>query len=295
MLCAGLVVALMLVSRQGSQVAVKELSGVYHAHAVPMGALGQALDVLHRSRMRIVLAMETSYQRQALEHFDRMLSLEAEVDALLAPVFDGLTAPGDQAQIAAFQTAWASYREVRQRIVELYREGDRAQAITEFRSNLAPPFDAASAALGSLLAAQVEGSARAYAHAREASASSEQLTLAVGGLGLALLVVLGLLLARSIVQPLHAVTRLARTMAAGDFSQPVVVDRGGEAGELQRALADMQAQLRHLVCRIRQSTDSISTASAEIATGNQDLSSRTEQAASSLQQTASSMEQLTGT
>ncbi len=295
LLCASLIVALMLVSRQGSQVAMKELSGVYHTHAVPMGALGQALDVLHRSRIRIVLAMETSYQRQALEHFERMMGLEAEVDEILLPVFDRFSAPSDQAQVAAFQTAWAGYREVRQRIVDLYREGDRAQAISEFRSNLAPPFDAASAALATLLAAQVDGSARAYAHARGASTASERLTLGVGALGLAVLVVLGLLLARSIVQPLHAVTRLARTMASGDFSQEVRVDRGGEAGELQRALADMQVQLRGLVSRIRQSTDSISTASAEIATGNQDLSSRTEQAASSLQQTASSMEQLTGT
>ena len=37
------------------------------------------------------------------------------------------------------------YRKVRDRVTQLMNDGDRATAISEFRSNLAPPFDLASA------------------------------------------------------------------------------------------------------------------------------------------------------
>jgi len=102
-------------------------------------------------------------------------------------------------------------------------------------------------------------------------------------------------LTRSIATPIRDAVTQARAIAGGDLSQVLRVHSGGEAGELERALADMQASLRRLVGEVRSSTDSITTASAEIATGNQDLSARTEQTASNLQQAASSMEQLTGT
>jgi methyl-accepting chemotaxis protein len=102
-------------------------------------------------------------------------------------------------------------------------------------------------------------------------------------------------LSRSISGPIASVVRHARTIAAGDLSSDVEVTAGGEAGELQAALAEMQASLRQMVNQVQQATENITTASAEIATGNQDLSARTEQTASNLQQTASSMEQLTGT
>jgi methyl-accepting chemotaxis protein len=102
-------------------------------------------------------------------------------------------------------------------------------------------------------------------------------------------------LTRSIAVPINEAVQHARAIAGGDLSQAVSIQAGGEAGELARALAEMQASLRRLVGEVRSSTDSITTASAEIATGNQDLSARTEQTASNLQQAASSMEQLTST
>ncbi|AKJ31037.1 methyl-accepting chemotaxis protein [Caldimonas brevitalea] len=99
----------------------------------------------------------------------------------------------------------------------------------------------------------------------------------------------------SISRPIRSLVQHARSIAQGDLSHSLAIDSGGEAGELQQALAEMQEALRGMVAQVRHATDSITTASSEIASGNQDLSQRTEQAASNLQQTASSMEQLTGT
>ncbi|WP_157598137.1 methyl-accepting chemotaxis protein, partial [Rhizobacter sp. Root29] len=140
--------------------------------------------------------------------------------------------------------------------------------------------------------------ARAAAAQEHAEAGTNLAATVVGVLVLVCVGVaggFGWWLTRSIAVPIGEAVQHARAIAGGDLSQAVSIEAGGEAGELARALAEMQASLRRLVGEVRSTTDSITTASAEIATGNQDLSHRTEQTASNLQQAASSMEQLTGT
>ncbi|HWH84489.1 MAG TPA: methyl-accepting chemotaxis protein [Burkholderiaceae bacterium] len=140
--------------------------------------------------------------------------------------------------------------------------------------------------------------ARAEASRAEFDTAMQRTLLAFAAvIGLVVLTVvpMTLLNSASIIDPINAAERVARSIAAGDLSQSIETSGHDEAAVLQRALSDMQASLRRLVGQVRSSTDSIGTASAEIATGTQDLSARTEQAASNLQQTASSMEQITAT
>ncbi|MDG0855170.1 methyl-accepting chemotaxis protein [Roseateles puraquae] len=121
--------------------------------------------------------------------------------------------------------------------------------------------------------------------------------MSLGGtlLGLAMAVLAGIVVTRSITRPMAVVVSDLNTVAGGDLTVNVTTDRRDELGELQRALADTVAALRRVVTEVRSGVDSVTTASSQIAAGNQDLSSRTEQQASSLQETASSMEELTAT
>jgi methyl-accepting chemotaxis protein len=100
---------------------------------------------------------------------------------------------------------------------------------------------------------------------------------------------------QSICKPLDEARLLAKAIAEGDLSRPVMAQGQDEITSLMQALASMQASLSGIVGQVRSATDGINTASAEIASGNQDLSARTEQAASNLEETAASMEQLTST
>ena len=120
-------------------------------------------------------------------------------------------------------------------------------------------------------------------------------TITVTVLGLAVAVVAGLVVTRSVTRPVAAVVADLQTVASGDLTVNVAVNRADELGQLQRALAETVESLRRVVGDVRSGVDSVTTASSQIAAGNQDLSSRTEQQASSLQETASSMEELTAT
>jgi len=100
-------------------------------------------------------------------------------------------------------------------------------------------------------------------------------------------------LARSITRPLHDAVAIARTVADGDLTHAIVVDRKDEIGMLLDALRHMQESLAGIVARVRSGTDTIAVATGEIALGNQDLAARTEEQASSVEETAASMDQLT--
>jgi methyl-accepting chemotaxis protein len=100
---------------------------------------------------------------------------------------------------------------------------------------------------------------------------------------------------RSITGPIGEAVAIAETVAAGDLTSRIEVDRNDETGQLLRALKKMNESLVKIVSDVRNGTDTIATASQQIASGNLDLSARTEQQAGSLEETASSMEELTST
>lgn len=128
------------------------------------------------------------------------------------------------------------------------------------------------------------------------NASQGQMILVVVGF-IALLVgaFFGLVLTRSIVQPLRHASDSAQAIREGDLSQAINIDGADEATELLTSLQSMQANLATVVSSVRAGSDSVAISSAEIAQGNHDLSARTESQASALEQTAASMEELGAT
>jgi methyl-accepting chemotaxis protein len=88
----------------------------------------------------------------------------------------------------------------------------------------------------------------------------------------------------------------AQAIVAGNLAQVIPDDNAqDEVGRLNKAMRDMQQQLKKTVSGVRSNAEQVATASAEIAQGNNDLSARTEQQASALEQTAASMEELSST
>ncbi|MGE8397163.1 MAG: methyl-accepting chemotaxis protein [Comamonas sp.] len=132
------------------------------------------------------------------------------------------------------------------------------------------------------------------------AADQERMTgFSVGGIAIAVVVLLGLMVAvwlvRQLTAPLARAVELAESIAGGDLTRDVHDDRKDELGHLLRSLNEMSKKLRAVVGEVRNGVDSVSSAASQIATGNQDLSARTEQTAANLEETAASIEELTAT
>jgi aerotaxis receptor len=99
----------------------------------------------------------------------------------------------------------------------------------------------------------------------------------------------------SVVRPLKRLVDDANRMAGGDLTANLSSDRTDDMGQLQRALQQMNVNLRSVIGDARANVGAILTATREIASGNMDLSERTAAQASSLEQTAASMEEFAST
>ncbi len=134
------------------------------------------------------------------------------------------------------------------------------------------------------------------AKSSQKSVDQAELTILItAGLGLTLAVFAALLVTGSITKPIRRLVDSMDTLAAGDLTAEVVLDREDEVGQLQKGLHRLREALVNTVRLVRSNAESVATASAQIAQGNQDLSQRTEEQASALEQTAATMEELGST
>ncbi|QGZ40195.1 methyl-accepting chemotaxis protein [Pseudoduganella flava] len=192
-------------------------------------------------------------------------------------------------------TAYVTYRDRREKTIAQYRSGDREGAVQALFAEVIPAQTVYFGKLDQLLKAQRELMASDTKAAADAARSATTLMIMLLVLATLVSAGCGYLITRSVTAPIGDAVRVAETVASGDLTAPITVDRKDEMGRLLAALRDMTAALTVTVRTVRDSTDTINTAAAEIAAGNMDLSNRTEQQAASLEETASSMEELTST
>ena len=116
-------------------------------------------------------------------------------------------------------------------------------------------------------------------------------------MSLALALIIGALLfsARVIIQSIGMAVGIADNVAKGMLDNDIKISSKDEVGQLLKALAKMQDDLRQLVTQLQQASDLVGRSTQELAKGNANLAQRTQEQASSLEETAASMEQMTAT
>ena len=150
-------------------------------------------------------------------------------------------------------------------------------------------------ALDKLLAFNVAAAKQSARLADKVYQLTFKATLALVALALVVGVAMSLMITRSLRsliggEPLAAAD-VARSVASGDLSAPIVV-RAGDQSSLMARLHEMQQSLAQGVSSVRQGSQRVAHASGEIAQGNADLSNRTERQAAALEETTAAMEQL---
>ncbi len=112
--------------------------------------------------------------------------------------------------------------------------------------------------------------------------------------GLAVSLLFGLFVRRSITIPVNDLVDMSKDIAQGegDLTKRIIVAGEDELAELSDFFNQFLQRLNNLVIEIKKHAANITVSSQEMASGNQDLSSRTHQQSSSLEETATSMEEI---
>ncbi len=275
------------VNQASAHLAGKWLPGVRDTTAARAALLDHRdLEIKHAR------AADASYMA---EYEDKMKEAAATLSSSLQDLEKLVDTPESNKLAAAFKAKWDEYQGAARKVVELGRAGkpEDARDIGDGAAKVAA--DEAIVLLDKLTAYNFEGGQKEADAAALTYKKALYGTLAMLGAVLFIGGALAVLITRSLLGQLGGeptvAAALARAVAAGDLSTPVVL-KTGDTGSLMAALRHMQDSLARVVSSVRSGSEQVATASSEIAQGNSDLSGRTEQQASALQQTAASMEEL---
>ncbi len=276
--------------------AVNDQSNQMAKHWIPslkaVDAINAELPTYRGARLKLMLN-EGAEANKAGEA--DLKQIEAEIENYKATYAKLINSPEEKALYDRFNTAWVTYQGMAPELLRLLNEGNLTAAKASLAGQGATAYKEVDDALEKLVEFNHAGVKAASNTANTLYKGARIALLASLGVMVALGLGIGWFVSRDLARAAAQAMAQADSMAEGDLSQNLVVERQDEMGRLLHAMGKMQLNLRGIVAGVRQNAEGVATASAEIAQGNNDLSGRTEEQASALEQTAASMEELAST
>lgn len=154
-------------------------------------------------------------------------------------------------------------------------------------------FSVLSGKVKSLVKAESDAATRSYEHA----ASARRIGYAVCGVlfigSVAVAILLSMMMARAVSDPLRATADAAARMAAGDLTQRLPEAGTDEVGTLTRAIGVMQDNLRRMLADTGRTASELAGAAQGMSRTTQDVTDNVNQQSDALSAAAASVEQLT--
>ena len=195
----------------------------------------------------------------------------------------------------------ATYLSIVGQMVALVDKDQQQDAIDLLTSRLAPQGTVLNKSLEDMITFNQKGVEDAANAAAQMYASAQWVVGLIIVCALIATLLLAWLLTRSITAPLGQALAVARTIAGGDLSQPVVVKGTDEPAQLLTALATMQDQLRTTIHGISESAQQLASAAEEMSSvmeqstrGLQAQNDEIEQAATAVNEMSAAVDEVAG-
>ncbi|OPA86850.1 methyl-accepting chemotaxis protein [Pseudomonas fluorescens] len=195
----------------------------------------------------------------------------------------------------------ATYLAIVGQMTALVDKDQQQDALDLLVSRLAPQGTILSQSLEGLIAFNQNGVETAADSAAQTYANAQWIVGLIIVIALLATLLLAWLLTRSITAPIGQALSVARTIAAGDLSQPIKVQGNDEPAQLLGALASMQAQLQSTIRGISESAQQLASAAEEMSSvmdqstrGLQAQNDEIEQAATAVNQMSAAVDEVAG-
>ena len=198
--------------------------------------------------------------------------------------------PEDQETLKQFHKAWADMDVVCTQMRDLdYNvlpsDVDGANRVLSImRKQCLPQFQAVEKILDDMVASKDKETDAAAQVAQSAYNHARVVAVSVQLVGAVLLLVIGLAIARNILQKLNVAGKIMNRMGAGDLSVDISPGGRDELSQMLRAMAETQYKLRNIVGEIVHASGVIASTTSQLADSSQDV---TQQVALQVQATSS--------
>ena len=267
-----LMMAVIVVTTQNSMVGVNERIQTIVNESNPKLALIGVIRDEFRSRKEIVwniLRLDEEQSEQQEAENARFNKSVARYAAAVTELSEISLSEAEQKIIEKIRENGARTYPVISESIRFALDGFNEEGVELFVSEGDPLQGELFAALNEMQLLQQNLSAEAMADAERLYASARNINYLMGGGAALLAMIVGWLLLRSIVQPVHRAVSAAERIAENDFSSDLFNDRSDEVGEVLSALQLMQQNIQQRIeqersaanesTRLREALNNVST------------------------------------
>jgi methyl-accepting chemotaxis protein len=205
------------------------------------------------------------------------------------------TAGKEKELVQALVDAEGKYGPHEEEFLKAGQRGDYAGAKDVMLERVRPAQLAYLEAIKKVSDHQAERSQREAADAHASYRGTWVLVSSLAVLAVLAGVILSVVVARAITRPLQRTVDVLRSVAAGDFTRRLDVDRRDEIGDIATAVNQAVDSISGALAEVRQAAGQAASASQQLSTASQSLSSGAQEQASSLEETAASLEEISST
>jgi|TARA_R110001599_G_scaffold165430_2_gene354839 methyl-accepting chemotaxis protein/methyl-accepting chemotaxis protein-2 (aspartate sensor receptor) len=225
-----------------------------------------------------------AFEENAQQAYDRM-----DLYSQLMENYPELTV-----QLANFETLYANWKQEVEKVFDMHRSGETAEALATLSGSSLDNFNALRE-IYDVSGVNIETATYQAEAAVADRIQLQQTTTIIISLIIFVIAILiallgPLMMSRAIRQITGRIKEI--TEGDGDLTARIKSQRRDEIGELAQQFNAFIKRIDDTLQSVSSSTVSLQHASTEIAKGSQELAARTEQAAANLQQTSASMEQI---
>ena len=175
-------------------------------------------------------------------------------------------------------------------------ENEQKTLFVDFHTQIAaltPHFAKTAETLEKLVALNVKMADESVNEGAEIAARAQMIMATAGTLSIAVLILIGLFIARSITQPVNEALEVTRRLADGDLTVTINAAGRDEIGQMMTAQQGLIAKLNQILGEVKGAADALSNASGQVSATAQSLSQSSSEQAASVEETTASMEQMT--
>ncbi|MHA6573885.1 methyl-accepting chemotaxis protein [Pseudomonas yamanorum] len=237
-----------------------------------------------RDNSRNLITRQRGDLEELLNRHETLLSSEQECDLLKQL----------KANVASYMTIVAQ-------MIQLVDQDQQQNAMDLLNSRLAPQGMVLNKSLEDMITFNQKGVEDAATSAAQMYTSAQWVVGSIIVTALMATLLLAWLLTRSITTPIGQALTVARTIASGDLSRPIVVEGKDEPAQLLSALATMQTNLQDTLRGISESSQQLASAAEEMSSvmeqstrGLQAQNDEIEQAATAVTQMSAAVDEVAG-
>ena len=263
---------------RAAEVLSSDLAGMGVAAQIRMALaahFNQTLEMLRDTEANAGRTSGVSTENKA-----RLTAIDASMDKAYTEYLATITLQMDRNATAEFARTLEEYKKKVQQMLELLEQGQTAQAAQLRNEQVRPQWSKARDQINSIVELNQRHVVQAMEEMQETSSANIRLAIGALVLALALAIICGLLLHRSILRPIQATLAAMKTLGNGDLSSKLNLGRRDEFALIEQGFNGMVASLLELVVQAQRSSVQLTTSITEVAaTTKQQQAAVTETAA----------------